>query len=79
MAAVTDSIWMGDLDQLDLTAAASVSAQACLFPSYRQALARLASLTPAPQLLPDPPMACRSFSKFYERARRDVAEFADLL
>ena len=79
MAEVTDRIWMGDLNQLDLTAAANVSAQACLFPGYRQALARLATLTPAPQLLPDPSMACRSFSKFYERARRDVSAFADLL
>ena len=79
MAAVTDEIWIGDLAQLDVTAAASVSAQATLFPGYRQALLRLASVTPAPRLLPDPAMACRSFSKFYERARRDVAQFADLL
>ena len=79
MTAVTDDIWIGDLAQLDLAGAASVSAQATLFPGYRDALARLASITPAPRLLPDPPMACRSFSKFYERARRDVAQFADLL
>lgn len=79
MAAVTDDIWIGDLAQLDVTAAASVSTQATLFPGYRQALTRLASITPAPRLLPDPAMACRSFSKFYERARRDVAQFADLL
>ena len=79
MAAVTDDIWIGDLARLDLTAAASVSAQATLFPGYRDALARLATLTPAPRLLPDPSMACRSFSKFYERARRGVGSFSDLL
>ena len=79
MANVTDEIWTGDLAQLDLTAAAGVTAQATLFPGYRDALSRLATLTPAPRLLPNPSMACKSFSKFYERARRDVAQFADLL
>ena len=79
MAEVTDDIWIGDLAGLDLTAAAHVTAQATLFPGYREVLPRLAALTPAPRLLPNPAMACRSFSKFYERARRDVAQFADLL
>ncbi|MGB4117092.1 MAG: hypothetical protein WBK51_11160 [Polaromonas sp.] len=42
---------------------------------------RLASsiYPPTPRLLPNPTMACRSFSKFYERARCDAASFADLL
>ena len=79
MAEVTDDIWIGDLNQLDVRMAARVSAEATLFPGYRDALARLAKLTPAPRLLPDPSMACRSFSKFYERARRDAGQFADLL
>ncbi len=79
MIAVTDDIWMGDLNQLDLSAAGNASAQATLFPGYRDALPRLATLTPAPRLLPDPTMACRSFSKFYERARRNVLKFSDLL
>ena len=79
MAAVTDSIWMGDLAKLDTSAASSVTAQAILFPGYRQALANIATLTPAPRLLPSPSMACRSFSKFYERARRDAGLFSDLL
>ena len=79
MAAVTDSIWIGDLAELDLSAAHSVTAQATLFPGYRQALASKATLTPAARLLPNPAMACRSFSKFYERARRDAGQFADLL
>ena len=79
MAAVTDDIWIGDLAQLNLSAASSVSSQACLFPGYRDALPRLAATSPAPRLLPDPTMTCRSFSKFYERARRDVRQFSDLL
>ena len=79
MAEVTDDVWIGDLSELDVQTAASVTAEATLFPGYRDALARLAKLTPAPRLLPDPSMACRSFSKFYERAQRGVGQFADLL
>ena len=79
MADVTDDIWIGDLAQLDVSAAASVAAEATLFPGYRDVLPRLAKLEPQPRLLPNPSMACRSFSKFYERARRDVDQFADLL
>ena len=79
MARVTDEIWMGDLAQLDVTAANSVTAEATLFPGYRTALPQLAKLTPAPRLLPNPAMACRSFTKFYERARRDAGQFSDLL
>ena len=79
MARVTDEIWMGDLAQLDVTAANSVTAETTLFPGYRTALPQLAKLTPAPRLLPNPAMACRSFTKFYERARRDAGQFSDLL
>ena len=79
MAAVTDAVWVGDLAALNLSGAASVTAQACLFPGYRQALAAQASLHSEPRLLANPAMACRSFSKFYDRARRDVAQFSDLL
>ena len=79
MGAITDGIWMGDLAALDTSAASSVTAQATLFPGYRQALSNIATLTPEPRLLPSPSIACRSFSKFYERARRDVGQFGDLL
>ena len=79
MAQVTDGIWLGDLLQLDISGASSVTAQATLFPGYRTALPQLAKLAPAPRLLPDPAMACRSFTKFYERARRDTGQFSDLL
>lgn len=79
MTEVTDGIWMGDITELDTSAAGSVTAQATLFPGYREALSKIAALMPAPRLLPNPTMTCRSFSKFYERARRDVGTFADLL
>ena len=79
MREVTDAIWIGDLHQLQLPGARDVSAQATLFPGYRDALAAVARLTPQPRLFPEPPMACRSFSKFYGRVQRDVGQFADLL
>ena len=79
MLEVSDAIWIGDLHQLALPGARDVSAQATLFPGYREALAGVARLTPQPRLFPEPPMACRSFSKFYGRVQRDVGQFADLL
>ena len=79
MASVTDSIWIGDLAELDVSPASIITAQATLFPGYRQALQKIATVTPPPRLLPNPSMACRSFSKFYERARRDAGQLADLL
>lgn len=79
MAQVTDDIWIGDITQLDISSASRVTAQATLFPGYRQALQKIAVLSPEPRLLPNPSMACKSFSKFYERARRDAGQFSDLL
>ena len=79
MAQVTDSIWVGDITELNTSAATVITAQATLFPGYREALPCVASLLDAPRLLPNPAMACRSFSKFYERARRGVPQLADLL
>ena len=79
MAQVTDGIWAGDITKLNLEGALSVTAQATLFPHYRQALARVAKLTESDDLLPSVNMPCKSFSKFYERARRGVSQFSDLL
>jgi deoxyribodipyrimidine photo-lyase len=79
MAQTTDAIWVGDIARLELPQSVKVTAQATLFPGYRDALAKVATLADAPRLLPNPSMACRSFSKFYERARRDVGQFSDLL
>ena len=79
MACVVDTLWIGDITSLDASQAARVTAQATRFPGYRDALASVASLTPEPRLLPNPAMACRSFSKFYERVRREVKHFPELL
>ena len=79
MAQATDAVWAGDLDVLDLSASTRVTAQATLFPGYRETLARVATLTPAPRLLPNPAMPCRSFSKFYSKVQRDVGALSDLL
>ena len=79
MADVTDAVWIGDLGSLDLSSCAHVSTQATQFPGYREALGRVATLSPAPRLLPKLPAPCRSFSKFYQQVQRDVDAFADLL
>lgn len=82
MAAVTDTVWVGDVGLLDLSMASHVSAQATLFPGYRDVLigaTRTGKLTPAPRLMPDPAMRCASFSKFYDRVRREVGQFPRLL
>ena len=85
MHEVTDFIWAGDVALLDLSGAASVRAQSTMYPGYREALAKLTErnvvteLTPPPRLFPEPAMACRSFSKFYDRVRRNTGQFADLL
>lgn len=83
MAQVTDRLWIGDAAQLGSLlkahGATPVSAQATQFPGYREALASMATLVPAPRLFPDPAMFCRSFSKFYERVRRSSGTFDALL
>ncbi len=79
MAQTTDAIWVGDVAQLNVPPGLKVSAHATLFPGYRDALFKVATPIAAPRLLPNPTMACRSFTKFYDRARRDVAQFSDLL
>ena len=79
MAGVVKTIWIGDITSLDASQATRVTAQATRFPGYREALASVSSLTPEPRLLPNPAMACRSFSKFYERVRREVKHFPELL
>ena len=79
MAEVTDAVWIGDLGLLDLSSCAHVTTQTTQFPGYRETLARVATLSPAPRLLPKLPTPCRSFSKFYQQVQRDVGAFADLL
>ena len=79
MAQITDAIWVGDVGKLVVPKGVKVSAQATLYPGYRDALGKIATLVDAPRLLPNPSMACRSFTKFYERARRDVDDFASVM
>ena len=79
MAEATDAVWIGDVGLLDLSSCAQVTTPTTRFPGYRETLARVATLTPAPLLLPKLPTPCRSFSKFYQQVQRDVGAFADLL
>ena len=79
MTQATDVVWVGDLNLIELPANCPVTAQATQFPGYREALGRLATLTPVPRLLPSPTMLCRSFSKFYSRVQRDGLALGDLL
>jgi deoxyribodipyrimidine photo-lyase len=83
MASQVDAVWVGDLNQLraslGISSGIRLSAQACRFPGYREALARVATTTPEPHLLPNPPRLCRSFSAFYEQARRDTGTLPEWL
>ena len=83
MASQVDAVWVGDLNQLrpglNIAATTRVTAQASRFPGYREALARVATTTPEPRLLSNPPRLCRSFSAFYEQARRDGGTLPELL
>ncbi len=68
MTAVTDAIFIGDLNHLSpmLPAHAPVESTATLYPGYRDALAALCSrLDDAPRQFPDPAQACRSFTAFW--------------
>ena len=83
MASQVDAVWIGDLHQLraslKLPDSTRLNAQATRFPGYREVLASLATITPEPRLLPNPPRLCRSFSAFYEQARRDAGTLPELL
>ena len=84
MASQVDAIWIGDLTGLraglNIPASTRLAAQASRFPGYREALAKVV-ITPTaePHLLPNPPRLCRSFSAFYEQARRDAGTLPELL
>ncbi len=83
MASQVDAVWVGDLHQLraslKLPDSTRLRTQATRFPGYREALAGLAPATPEPRLLANPPRLCRSFSAFYEQARRDAGTLPELL
>jgi deoxyribodipyrimidine photo-lyase len=67
MRHVTDRLWIGDLAALmpELKSAAAVSALATLNPGYREALAGLPGLVPAPRFFRDPAALCPSFTRFW--------------
>jgi hypothetical protein len=70
MAAVTDAIWVGDLDDLEpaIRSARQVECTATLNSGYAKALPRLChSVLPAPRAFPDPPVLQRSFSQFWQK------------
>ena len=83
MAGVVDAVWVGDIKQLraslGIPASTRLTAQTCLFPGYREALARVATSTPAPRLLPNPVKPHRSFTSFYQQAQREARPLAELL
>ena len=83
MAGVVDAVWVGDIKQLRASlamgAGVRLSTQACLFPGYREALARVATVTAAPRLLPNPAKPFRSFTSFYQQAQREAGSLAELL
>ncbi len=75
---VTDAVFVGDLGSSVPRKAGApswpgpgmVTAARAPMPGYDAALAALASLQPAPRLLPNPETMCRSFSVFYESVKR---------
>ncbi len=83
MAAVTDAVFIGDLQDAaacpPLPSRAAVDATRAPLPGYDAALASVATLRPAPRLLPDPPTLCRSFSAFYGGVKRQSRSLQALL
>jgi hypothetical protein len=75
---VTDAAFVGDLNSSVPRKAGApswpgpgmVTAARAPMPGYDAVLAALASLQPAPRLLPNPETMCRSFSVFYESVKR---------
>lgn len=75
---VTDAVFVGDVMKKAPPAAgvpawpgrSEVQACSAPMPGYDAALGTLATLHPAPRLLPNPETACRSFSVFYEAVKR---------
>jgi deoxyribodipyrimidine photo-lyase len=83
MAEICDAVWVGDIAQLPelphWPSHAQIFAPTCLFEGYREALPRIAQLTPTPKLFAQPQRLCNSFSKFYEQARKNERDFTRLL
>jgi hypothetical protein len=75
---ITDAVFVGNLaSSVPWTAGVPswpgpgiVTAVRAPMPGYDAALGALATLQPAPRLLPNPETMCRSFSVFYESVKR---------
>jgi deoxyribodipyrimidine photo-lyase len=79
MQTVTDGIVIGDLTKLALPARTAASACAAPMPGYDAALRSIATLRPAPRLMPNPEEVCRSFTAFYQAVKRSAPTLQHLL
>ena len=79
MQAVTDAVFIGDLAQIKLPARTSATSVAAPMPGYDAALRRVATLQPAPRLMPNPEQTCRSFTAFYQAVRRSAPTLQHLM
>jgi deoxyribodipyrimidine photo-lyase len=77
---ICDHVFIGDLsDVFGGIDQRRVHAQACRFEAYRELLPRIATLHAEPALFANPESLCGSFTRFYERVRREQPEFMRLL
>jgi deoxyribodipyrimidine photo-lyase len=83
MQQICDVIWMDDpLTLRNLPGwppPDQVQAQHTLFADYRQSLPQLARLQAEPRLFPNPQTLCGSFTRYFERVRREQPDFSKLL
>jgi deoxyribodipyrimidine photo-lyase len=79
LQAVTDGIVVGDLTQFNLPAACTAHTCAAPMPGYDAALRSIATLKPAPRLMPNPEQTCRSFTAFYQAVRRSAPSLQHLM
>ncbi len=81
MSAVCDWLWLGDLAALQCPSTAQ--ATDCSFPHYGAAFTQLAErglrLTAPDAFFPSPAQPCASFSRYYDRMRREAASLQNLL
>ncbi|KNZ31760.1 MAG: hypothetical protein AD742_14790 [Methylibium sp. NZG] len=79
LQAVTDGVVIGDLGTLRLPPGVSATTCAAPMPGYDAALRSVATLQPAPRLMPNPEQTCRSFTSYYQAVRKSVPSLQHLL
>jgi deoxyribodipyrimidine photo-lyase len=79
MQAVTDAVFIGDLAQMVLPKRTTATSFAAPMPGYDAALRTVATLQPAPRLMPNPEQTCRSFTAFYQAVRRSAPTLQHLM